>query len=211
MSNTRGFTLVELLVAIVLVALASTLVMQGIGQGLGLVGRVTRDQGAAYHELMARGWIRDSIGAAAALASAEGEFRGTANAVTLLSFRPLLGSEGVASPISWSAGGAGRLVYAERDQSVPIAALPPLGYIEYQDTAGNWQPSWPPPETNASEAGTPDGALPRRLRFVFAQDDTLELALPAAAPIADEEFGEDEGDDLGGDDDGEDGEGPDAM
>lgn len=211
MGSTRGFTLVELLVAIVLVALASTLVMQGVGQGLGLVGRVTRDQGAAYHELMARGWIRDSVGAAATLASAEGEFRGAANAVTLLSFRPLLGSEGVASPISWSAGVDGRLVYTEQDQSVPITALPPLGHIEYQDSAGTWQPSWPPPEGSAMEPGVADGVLPRRLRFVFAPDDTLELALPAATPSADEELGDDEGEDLGGDDDSEEGEGPDEM
>lgn len=211
MSNARGFTLVELLVAIVLVALASTLVMQGIGQGLGLVGRVTRDQGAAYHELMARGWLRDSIGAAVAVASAEGEFRGVANAVTLLSFRPLLGSEGVASPISWAADAEGRLVYTEQEQSVPITALPPLGYIEYQDAAGNWQPSWPPPAKSTTESGAANGVLPRRLRFVFAQDDTLELALPAAAPSADEEPGDDEGEDLGGDDDSGEGEGPDEM
>ena len=191
MNGARGLTLVELLVAIVLVALASTLVMQGIGQGLGLVGRVTQDQGAAYHELMARGWLRDSMGAAAALASAEGEFRGTASSVSLLSFRPLLGSEGIASPISWSAGADGLLVYTEQDQSVPINALPRLGYIEYQDAAGAWQPSWPPPVDATAEGDVADGILPRRLRVVFSEDDTLEVALPAAA-TAEEEFPDDE-------------------
>lgn len=209
MSGARGLTLVELLVAIVLVALASTLVMQGIGQGLGLVGRVTRDQGAAYHELMARGWLRDSVGATAALASAGDGFRGSATAVSLVSFRPLLGSEGVASPISWSAGAGGQLVYTEQDQSVPMTALPPLGYIEYQDAAGTWQPSWPPPVDAGAGEGTDDGLLPRRLRFVFAEDDTLEVALPAAASVTDDEAAPADEEYL--DEDMPEGEGPDEI
>ena len=64
-----GFSLVEMLVVIVITALTATLVMQGIGQGLGMFRRVTADQGQAYHELMSRGWIRQTLATAVAKAT----------------------------------------------------------------------------------------------------------------------------------------------
>ena len=118
----RGLGLLELIVALMLVTLASTLVMQGIGQGLGMLRRVANDQGVAYHELMARAWLRESIAAAAAQAATvnsdgaeqeEGDaeparpaepprpvFAGSAATLEMQSFRPLLGAEGVATPLS---------------------------------------------------------------------------------------------------------------
>jgi hypothetical protein len=140
----RGLGLLELIVALMLVTLASTLVMQGIGQGLGMLRRVANDQGVAYHELMARAWLRESVAAAAAQAATvssdgsdqqEGDaepsrpaepprpvFAGTAATLEMQSFRPLLGAEGVATPIRWSADPQQGLRYDEGDQQAALAA-----------------------------------------------------------------------------------------
>jgi len=189
----------------VLVTLASTLVMQGIGQGLGMLRRVAADQGTAYHELMARAWLRESVAAAAAQAATvtsdgseeEGEveqarpaepprpvFAGTAATLDMQSFRPLLGAEGVATPIRWSADPQQGLRYEEDDQQVLVDALPPVQRISYQDGDGNWQPQWPPadaPQPGAAQADAlaPASDLPVRVRFEFADDDSLDVLLLA--------------------------------
>ncbi len=195
----RGLGLLELLVALVLVTLAATLVMQGIGQGLGMLRRVAADQGAAYHELMARAWLRESIAATAAQApesisdgADESEdvvpedrpqeqvrpvFYGTASAIEMQSFRPLLGAEGVATPIRWSADPRQGLRYEEGDQLVLVEALPPLQRIEYQSPDGNWQPQWPPTDAPQAGTGAPASALPVRVRFEFPGDDRLDVVL----------------------------------
>lgn len=207
----RGLGLLELLVALVLVALASTLVMQGIGQGLGMLRRVASDQGTAYHELMARAWLRESVSAAAAQAASvtsdgsdeeadadearevgsrqstglpQPVFAGTSSTIDMQSFRPLLGAEGVATPIRWSADPQQGLRYEEGDQQVLVNALPPLQRIEYQDGAGNWQSQWPPadvPQAVAApdDAAAPASGLPVRVRFDFADDDRLDVLLLA--------------------------------
>jgi hypothetical protein len=202
----RGLGLLELIVALMLVTLASTLVMQGIGQGLGMLRRVANDQGVAYHELMARAWLRESVAAAAAQAATvssdgsdqqEGDaepsrpaepprpvFAGTAATLEMQSFRPLLGAEGVATPIRWSADPQQGLRYDEGDQQVLVDALPPLQRIEYQGPDGNWQAQWPP--ADAPLAGDPQAdasaspsELPVRVRFDFGDDDRLDVLLLA--------------------------------
>lgn len=199
----RGLGLLELLVALVLVTLASSLVMQGVGQGLGMLRRVAADQGVAYHELMARAWVRESVAAAAAAGTADSAeatsddsddagvlderaaalpvtvFAGTATALEMQSFRPLLGAEGVATTIRWSADARQGLRYEEGDQQVLVDALPPLQRIEYEGPAGIWQPQWPPAEVSSGRASSPLSALPVRVRFEFADNDRLDVLLLA--------------------------------
>jgi len=204
----RGLGLLELIVALMLVTLASTLVMQGIGQGLGMLRRVANDQGVAYHELMARAWLRESVAAAAAQAAeaavadpedagqarkveseqatalAQPVFSGTASTIDMQSFRPLLGGEGVATSIRWSADPQRGLRYEEGGQQVWVDALPPVQRIEYQGPDGNWQPQWPPadaPQAGAAQTGlpVPVSELPVRVRFDFTDDDRLDVLLLA--------------------------------
>src|SRR5262245_46678960 len=122
----RGLTLVELLVTLVLVALTVSLVVGGIGQASALLGRVAQDQGEVYQELMAREWLRQTLSAAAAPLSGQTGFQGSPLELRLRSFRPLLGSEGVATEIAWSAAPRTGLVYAEGDQQLAVDTLPPL-------------------------------------------------------------------------------------
>ena len=199
--HSRGLGLLELLVALVLVTLASTLVMQGIGQGLGMLRRVAADQGVAYHELMARAWLRDSVSAAAAQAAtvtsdgleedeAQEEdgrpatppapvFAGTAASLEMQSFRPLLGPEGVATSIRWSADPQQGLRYEEGEQQVLVDALPPLQRIEYQAPDGSWQSQWPPATALRADESVPASLLPVRVRFEFPGEDRVDVLLLA--------------------------------
>lgn len=209
MKYARGLGLLELLVALLLVTLSASLVVQGIGQGLGMLRRVAADQGVAYHELMARAWLRESIGAAAANAgsgtTAEDEeeldgdqandeapaapdFAGSSTEITMQSFRPLLGSEGIATPITWRAEPERGMRYIEGEQQVEVTALPELQRIEYQGSGGTWYNSWPPPERNTEATETPSSPLPLRVRLVFPGDDRLDVLLLARhSPRADTE------------------------
>jgi hypothetical protein len=212
MKYARGLGLLELLVALLLVTLSASLVVQGIGQGLGMLRRVATDQGVAYHELMARAWLRESIGAAAASpgsgttaedgeeqeppgdqaideAPAAPDFAGTSTEFTMQSFRPLLGSEGIATPITWRAEPERGMRYIEAEQQVEVTALPELQRIEYQGSNGSWYNSWPPPERNTEATETPSSPLPLRVRLVFPGDDRLDVLLLARhSPRADTEI-----------------------
>lgn len=160
----RGLTLVEMLVTLVLVSLVVALVTGGIGQGGAMLERVTRDQGTVYEELMARAWVRQTIGAAVAPDETRPGLRGDGGSLRLWSFRPLLASEGVATELDWNALPQGGLEYREGGQTIRIAALPPLARFEYQAADLAWHTQWPP----ADDTG---GGLPLRVRLVFAGDD----------------------------------------
>ena len=210
MKYARGLGLLELLVALLLVTLSASLVVQGIGQGLGMLRQVAADQGVAYHELMARAWLRESIGAAAANAgsgtTAEDEeeldvdqaideapaapdFAGSSTEFTMQSFRPLLGSEGIATPITWRAEPERGMRYIEGEQQVEVTALPALQRIEYQGSGGTWYNSWPPQERNTEATETSSSPLPLRVRLVFPGDDRLDVLLLARhSPRADTEI-----------------------
>ena len=167
MKRARGLTLVELLVTLVLVALSASLVVGGIGQGGALYAKVSGDQGRIYEELMARAWLEQTIGAAVAPVGGGKSFVGSARSLRLESFRPLLGSEGVATALEWSGLAGGGLEYSEGEQAMQITALPVLQRFEYQDADLAWHEEWP--------VGDAPG-LPVRLRLVFgAGDDRLDI------------------------------------
>jgi len=168
MMRARGLTLVELLVVIIITALIATLVMQGVGQGLGMLQRVNRDQGHAYRELMGREWLRQTLAAAVANTLDSDEFLGTAHGLSLRTFRPLLGPEGVSTAISWTVQGDGMLQYREEDQIIRLDPGREILRIEYQDAATTWHSRWPQDDKRH---------LPVRIRFVAAQEEIIEISL----------------------------------
>jgi len=166
--RSRGFTLLEMLVAILLVSLAAALVVQGIGQAMGLLARVAADQGEVYHELMARAWLRQSIAAAIPAGADEAGFRGDGRGLQLQTFRPLLGAEGIPTAIGWEFDGGGGLNYIEGDQQMLVTALAPVARLAYEDGDGAWVAAWPAKD----ETG-----LPERVRLEFADGDHLDILL----------------------------------
>jgi general secretion pathway protein J len=174
----RGLTLVELLVTLVLVALATSLVIGGIGQASALLGRVSADQGNVYQELMARTWLRQSIAAVVPQVGDQRNLVGGPGELRIQSFRPLLGAEGMATEIAWRIGTQGTLEYVEGDQAMQIGALPPALRFEYQDAGLAWHEEWPVDE---------ESGLPERIGIVFADADDRLLVTPFAqkAPAVD--------------------------
>lgn len=179
----RGLTLVELLVTLVLVALATSLVIGGIGQASALLGRVTADQGSGYEELMARTWLRQSIEAVVPQAGDQRSLVGGPGELRIQSFRPLLGSEGVATELAWRIGAQGALEYQEGDQAMQVGALPPMLRFEYQGADLAWHEEWPLDE---------DSGLPERVGIVFAGEEDRLLLAPYApkAPVVDPDAGD---------------------
>jgi len=180
----RGFTLVEMLVVIVITALTAMLVMQGIGQGLGVYQRVRADQGELYRELMCRDWLRQVLGAAVPgaggdrseggagdpgteRAPAGDPFSGDARHVFLVTLRPLLGSEGIPTPIELALGEDGALEYREGAQSVRISVGAPVVQFAFADDAGAWHERWP------SDA---QARLPARIRL-GGHSESMDIAV----------------------------------
>ena len=85
------------------------------------------------------------------------------------SYRPLLGSEGVATRLGWSVAGDA-LEYAEDTQSFRVDAMPQIAGFEYQDAELAWHDAWPAGE---------EGGLPERVAVVFAGAgaERLEIAV----------------------------------
>lgn len=163
-----GLTLVEMLVVLVIVGLTASLVIEGIGQGLGLMRRVGADQGDLYRELMGFGWVSQLVSAAAPNAQAQDGFEGNAGRLRLHTFRPLLGPEGVESVVELELDREGKLLYREGDQSMTLPLAGPVRAFAYQDATDRWYPKWPQDD---------ERWLPERVRIEFDDGNTLDIGV----------------------------------
>lgn len=166
--RSRGFSLLEALVTLVIVALVATVLMQSLLHVLGMRERVLRadreGRTAALHER----WFRDSVAAAIGdRPGTEGAFRGDASGLRFLSQAPLA-AEG-ALPVAWrlveAEDGRTALVYAQGDHDWPVLdpALRDAAF-EYLDARGAWHEAWPLEDH-------PDEVLPRAVRLAAMRDD----------------------------------------
>lgn len=160
--NARGFSLLEAMVTLVVIALVATLLMQSLVHVLGMRERVLRHERdgrvAALHER----WFRDSIAAAAADRPGDlPAFRGDASAMEFLSLDAL--RSGTASRVAWRFVDTDRgrqLIYAESAGEWPLASgAVDDGVFSYLDASGRWHDVWPVPEQPAE-------ILPRAVRLV---------------------------------------------
>jgi len=159
--NARGFTLLESLVTLVIVAMVATLLMQSLFQVLGLRERVLRTDRDARIAALQEAWFRDSVGGVIGeLAGREGAFRGTAEGWTALT----LG--GLADPaqvkVTWRIAGPPerRVLEVAEGQGPAVAVRTVSGSARFQflDAAGQWQEVWP-------VAARPREVLPRIVRL----------------------------------------------
>jgi len=75
--SSRGFSLLETLVSLVIVALIATVMMQSLFQVLGLRERVLRHEAEARQAALQQAWFRDSVAALVAeMPERQGGFRG---------------------------------------------------------------------------------------------------------------------------------------
>lgn len=165
--KSRGFSLLEALVTLVIVSLVATVLMQSLLYVLGMRERVLRVDREGRTAVLHERWFRDSVGAAIAdRPDGRSPFVGDASVLRFLSLSPLQGQG--AWPVEWrldeGQGGQRALNYAQGEDAWPV--LPPVlgdARFEYLDGRGQWHPGWP-------LESRPDEALPRAVRLAALRD-----------------------------------------
>jgi general secretion pathway protein J len=179
--SAAGFSLLETIVTMVVVAMIITVLMQALSQSLDLRSRLLRHERAARVSNLQEQWFRESVaGAMADLPDAFGEMTGDARSMRFVSASPL-GSAALAQ-VSWSlqpTQGGWALHYADADWSDLVIIAGPLqqASFAYLDAGGEWQEQWDPAEDA-------EQVLPRmvRLQATTATGDLLWLVPVFADP-----------------------------
>ncbi len=163
-SHQRGMTLLELLVVMVLLAVISTLLMQGLAVALSTYEKVQRRQYEGVPRMLASSWFVQSVAATEARLDADSQFKGNASSMSGMSHSALVSRNGQIQPVAWRINqmpdGRVALQY-EQPGIVWILAQWPAGtkaQFLYRDHDGTPQTLWPPSEKLASLV--PDGRIP---------------------------------------------------
>lgn len=157
----RGFTLLEAIVTLVVVSLIVTLLMQALVQSLDMRTRLLRHERAARMDTLQEQWFRDTVSSAMPdMGNAFGYMEGNAESLELVTARPLGGG---LDRVRWSfqrTDGGFALHYhdAEWDDLVvmPGPLLDPV--FDYLDDKGDWKAEWKPEDDLAL-------GLPRMVRL----------------------------------------------
>ena len=157
----RGFTLLEAIVTLVIVSLIVTVLMQALAQSLDMRTRLLRHERKARVDVLQEQWFRDTVsGAMPDMGTALGRMQGDAESLEFVSAHPLGGG---LDRIRWSfkpAAGGYALHYhdAEWDDLVvmPGPLLDPA--FDYLDDKGEWKTEWKPADDLAL-------ALPKMVRL----------------------------------------------
>ena len=169
--NARGFSLLEAMVTLVVIALVATLLMQSLVHVLGMRERVLRHERDARVAALHERWFRDTIAAAAADRPGEAlAFRGDATAMEFLCLDAL--RAGAVARVGWRLVDAERgrqVVYAEGGADWPLvsANLEDAAFA-YLDSGGRWHDVWPVPEQPAE-------VLPRAVRLGWRTEQGVRL------------------------------------
>lgn len=159
--SSRGFSLLETLVSLVIVALIATVMMQSLFQVLGLRERVLRHEAEARQAALQQAWFRDSVAALVAeMPERQGGFRGDPEGWSGTS---LAGPSGAGlRRIEWRLTGLpGRRVLQLSEDGGPALTIRAVGdraRMRYLGPDGAWQTAWPVTDA-ASEP------LPRAVRL----------------------------------------------
>lgn len=178
----RGFTLLEALVTLVIVALIVTLLMQALQQSLDLRVRLLRHQSETRVATLQEQWFRESVaGVVADLPDAFGRMEGQAATLSLVTLQPV-GARGVARVRWWlePVPGGHALHYADPEwEDITVIPGPLAGArFEYLAPAGGWSDRWMP------EPGE-HIVLPRMVRLrADTADGQLDWLVPVLADPA---------------------------
>ena len=164
-SKQHGMTLLELLVVMTLLALVTSLLMQGFGTALGTYERVQRRQSEGMPLELGYRWLSETLAGAQAELDPPRHFKGDAHQLAGTTHRPLLGGNGQVSFFSWqlNATDQGRLQlsYSQPGQvEWAIASWPAgsEGRFIYRTLDGAPAEQWPHAQNGASSGA--DGSLP---------------------------------------------------
>ena len=164
----RGMTLLELLVVMTLLAIVSSLLMQGFTSALSTYERVQRRQTEGMPLELGYRWLADTLAGTQAELDPPRQFKGDAQSLTGITQRPLLGMSGQVSAFSWqlsnSPDGQLQLIYGQPEQvQWLIAKWPPgsQGKFIYRSLEG--EPIDHLPYAQEQTAPPIDGRIPRTI------------------------------------------------
>lgn len=143
----RGFTLLEAIVTLVIVSLIVTLLMQALAQSLDMRTRLLRFERQARIGMLQEQWFRDTVSSAMPdMGSAFGYMEGSAESLELVSAHPL--GSGL-DRIRWSferTNGGYALHYHDSEWDDLVVMPGPLldPAFDYLDDKGGWKSEWKP-------------------------------------------------------------------
>lgn len=147
----RGFTLLEMLVVMVLTALITTLLMGGLSMVYRLQSRFGPEIFNSQHGAMYADWFRLTVnGLMPDYPDGPHRFKGESDRLSGLTLSPLDQPEGALVPFAWSLrfdprSGQTQLVYGDAPDGPPILVWPGnAGRFRYFDQQGEAHDSWPP-------------------------------------------------------------------
>ena len=178
-SRSRGLTLLEMLVVLVLTALVGTLVAQGLGFFLGKYDAVRRHQFQANQAGLQQRWFVSSVQSMVPLIQSERGFFGESSGFEGTSMQPLGSEPGLPRRIGWQIvleESNTHLYYLEKDVDTTKEAInwrvrsEPLASwsFEYADANGQWHDRWPVVDSRIAR-------IPRMVRLVNDAGQTLWL------------------------------------
>ena len=149
--RSQGFTLIEILVVMVLVALVSGVLFQALSQAYRLKERFGTELFNVQQGQMAADWYRQSVnGLYPDYPDGDNVFKGSAQEFSGLSTNPLSEDYGVVTPVRWKiqgqrANGVSSLVYVTDKQETPLFSWrSDEARFVYLDDQHEPHDQWPP-------------------------------------------------------------------
>lgn len=162
-----GMTLIELLVVMVILAMVSALLIQGLGGALITYERVQRQQQQSLQPTLAYRWLAGTLGGAQAELDEPRQFHGIEQQLSGYTHRPLVGQSGQVSAFSWQLrkGEQNELqlwyIQGESNQKISWLVLSwpagSTGLFRYYDFKGSLTSRWP---ATLNDPLLPDGPIP---------------------------------------------------
>jgi len=148
-SRKKGFTLLEVLVVLILVSMAATLLIQGIGVVLNLRYRAVSFIDQQQHGQLRSAWITQLLnGLVPEQPDGDHLFKGGPTRLEGLSIQSLNAESGLPRHITLELEYQGTnvvLSYRQDDIHWPLGQWPMSGAaFTYLDPEGNWHDQWPP-------------------------------------------------------------------
>ena len=167
---TRGLTLVEMLVVLVLASLLGTLVIQGTGFFLGKLTTVERVRHESSFAALREQWFMLTVAAMLPSRLSERRFVGDSTFFEGVTLQPLAADAGRPVRVRWSID-AGSVIYSEQGlQPWTILDGHDGGTLtfQYAGSSREWRESWPAEETEEH--------IPRMIRLQSSDGRVLWLA-----------------------------------
>lgn len=183
----HGLTLMELLVALVLVAMLGTLMVQGVAFFGGSYDAVKRNQRDATHTALRQGWFVSSVRGIVPYGFEARAFQGDATGFETVTLQPLNAEPGMPTVVRWEviADGPWNVVtYAEsgmtEDDVISWRVLEAGSLdmsFQYADATSQWHDQWP-------LESEPMQWVPGMIRLVTAEGAVWLATIDvAAAPL----------------------------